>query len=77
MWWRRRLDSGDPGLLPIMGRLVAAGANVSLGRCRWCCSVPWRRAAFRTPSKVDYRNNMNLIIATSIWFRVHDPPSPH
>ncbi len=57
------------GLLPIMGRLVAAVPTSVLGGAGVVLFGTVAASGIRTLSKVDYRNNMNLIIvATSIGF---------
>lgn len=61
------------GLLPVMERLVAAVPTAVLGGAGVVLFGTVAASGIRTLSKVDYRNNMNLIIvATSIEFR-HDP----
>jgi xanthine permease len=57
------------GLLPVMGRLVAAVPTAVLGGAGLVLFGTVAASGIRTLSKVDYRNNMNLIIvATSIGF---------
>ena len=57
------------GLLPVMGRLVAAVPTAVLGGAGVVLFGTVAASGIRTLSKVDYRNNMNLIIvATSIGF---------
>ncbi|MFZ3206280.1 MAG: nucleobase:cation symporter-2 family protein [Pseudomonas sp.] len=57
------------GLLPVMGRLVAAVPTAVLGGAGIVLFGTVAASGIRTLSKVDYRNNMNLIIvATSIGF---------
>ncbi|WP_036987153.1 nucleobase:cation symporter-2 family protein [Zestomonas thermotolerans] len=57
------------GLLPVMGRLIAAVPTAVLGGAGVVLFGTVAASGIRTLSKVDYRNNMNLIIvATSIGF---------
>lgn len=57
------------GLLPVMGRLVAAVATAVLGGAGLVLFGTVAASGIRTLAQVDYRNNMNLIIvATSIGF---------
>ncbi|WP_137819773.1 nucleobase:cation symporter-2 family protein [Pseudomonas sp. 2FG] len=57
------------GLLPVMGRIVAAVPASVLGGAGIVLFGTVAASGIRTLSKVDYRNNMNLIIvATSIGF---------
>jgi xanthine/uracil permease len=57
------------GLLPVMGRLVAAVPTSVLGGAGVVLFGTVAASGIRTLSKVDYRNNMNLIIvATSLGF---------
>ncbi|MGE8496874.1 MAG: nucleobase:cation symporter-2 family protein [Pseudomonas sp.] len=57
------------GLLPVMGRLVAAVPTSVLGGAGVVLFGTVAASGIRTLSKVDYRNNMNLVIvATSIGF---------
>ncbi|CAE6913717.1 Uric acid transporter UacT [Pseudomonas marincola] len=57
------------GLLPIMGRIIAAVPTSVLGGAGIVLFGTVAASGIRTLSKVDYRNNMNLIIvATSIGF---------
>jgi len=57
------------GLLPVMGRLVAAVPTAVLGGAGVVLFGTVAAAGIRTLAQVDYRNNMNLIIvATSIGF---------
>src|SRR3989344_3027065 len=57
------------GLLPVMGRLVAAVPTAVLRGAGVVLFGTVAASGIRTLSKVDYRNNMNLIIvATSIGF---------
>ncbi|TCP79480.1 xanthine permease [Pseudomonas putida] len=57
------------GLLPVMGRLVAAVPTAVLGGAGLVLFGTVAASGIRTLAQVDYRNNMNLIIvATSIGF---------
>ena len=57
------------GLLPVMGRLVAAVPTAVLGGAGVVLFGTVAASGIRTLAQVDYRNNMNLIIvATSIGF---------
>ena len=57
------------GLLPMMGRLVAAVPTAVLGGAGLVLFGTVAASGIRTLAQVDYRNNMNLIIvATSIGF---------
>ncbi|MBM7061949.1 purine permease [Pseudomonas sp. UL073] len=57
------------GLLPVMGRIVAAVPTSVLGGAGIVLFGTVAASGIRTLAKVDYRNNMNLIIvATSIGF---------
>ena len=57
------------GLLPVMGRLVAAVPTAVLGGAGLVLFGSVAASGIRTLAQVDYRNNMNLIIvATSIGF---------
>ncbi|NKQ09572.1 nucleobase:cation symporter-2 family protein [Pseudomonas sp. SST3] len=57
------------GLLPIMGRVIAAVPTAVLGGAGVVLFGTVAAAGIRTLAQVDYRNNMNLIIvATSIGF---------
>lgn len=57
------------GLLPLMGRVIAAVPTSVLGGAGVVLFGTVAASGIRTLSKVDYRNNMNLIIvATSIGF---------
>jgi xanthine permease len=57
------------GLLPVMGRVIAAVPTSVLGGAGIVLFGTVAASGIRTLSKVDYRNNMNLIIvATSIGF---------
>ena len=57
------------GLLPVMGRLVAAVPTPVLGGAGLVLFGTVAASGIRTLAQVDYRNNMNLIIvATSIGF---------
>jgi uric acid transporter len=57
------------GLLPVMGRVVAAVPPSVLGGAGVVLFGTVAASGIRTLSRVDYRNNMNLIIvATSIGF---------
>src|SRR5690606_10173188 len=57
------------GLLPVMGRLIAAVPTAVLGGAGVVLFGTVAAAGIRTLAQVEYRNNMNLIIvATSIGF---------
>ena len=57
------------GLLPIMGRLIAAVPTAVLGGAGIVLFGTVAASGIRTLAKVEYKNNMNLIIvATSIGF---------
>ncbi len=57
------------GLLPVMGRLIAAVPTAVLGGAGIVLFGTVAAAGIRTLAQVEYRNNMNLIIvATSIGF---------
>ncbi|MBU6960900.1 purine permease [Pseudomonas sp. CVAP len=57
------------GLLPVMGRVIAAVPTSVLGGAGIVLFGTVAASGIRTLSKVDYRNNVNLIIvATSIGF---------
>lgn len=57
------------GLLPVMGRIVAAVPSSVLGGAGIVLFGTVAASGIRTLSKVDYANNMNLVIvATSIGF---------
>ncbi|MNF68858.1 Uric acid transporter UacT [compost metagenome] len=57
------------GLLPVMGRLVAAVPTAVLGGAGLVLFGTVAASGIRTLAQVDYRNNMNLVIvATSIGF---------
>ncbi|WP_457788364.1 nucleobase:cation symporter-2 family protein [Pseudomonas sp. PL-6] len=57
------------GLLPIMGRIIAAVPTSVLGGAGVVLFGTVAASGIRTLAKVDYRNNMNLVIvATSIGF---------
>ena len=59
------------GLLPVMGRLVAAVPTAVLGGAGLVLFGTVAASGIRTLAQVDYRNNMNLIIvATSIGFGI-------
>ncbi len=65
------------GLLPVMGRVVAAVPASVLGGAGIVLFGTVAASGIRTLSKVDYRNNMNLIIvATSIGFGMIPIASP-
>ncbi len=65
------------GLLPVMGRIVAAVPSAVLGGAGIVLFGTVAASGIRTLSKVDYRNNMNLIIvATSIGFGIIPIASP-
>jgi uric acid transporter len=66
------------GLLPVMGRIVAAVPSAVLGGAGIVLFGTVAASGIRTLSKVDYRNNMNLIIvATSIGFGMIPIASPN
>jgi len=66
------------GLLPVMGRVVAAVPSSVLGGAGIVLFGTVAASGIRTLSKVDYRNNMNLIIvATSIGFGMIPIASPN
>jgi hypothetical protein len=57
------------GLLPVMGRVIAAVPTSVLGGAGLVLFGTVAASGIRTLSKVDYRNNVNLIIvATSLGF---------
>jgi NCS2 family nucleobase:cation symporter-2 len=59
------------GLLPVMGRLVAAVPTAVLGGAGIVHFGTVAASGIRTLSKVEYKNNMNLVIvATSIGFGI-------
>jgi len=65
------------GLLPVMGRVVAAVPSSVLGGAGIVLFGTVAASGIRTLSKVDYGNNMNLIIvATSIGFGMIPIASP-
>lgn len=65
------------GLLPVMGRIVAAVPSSVLGGAGIVLFGTVAASGIRTLSKVDYNNNMNLIIvATSIGFGMIPIASP-
>lgn len=65
------------GLLPIMGRVVAAVPSSVLGGAGIVLFGTVAASGIRTLSKVDYQNNMNLVIvATSIGFGMIPIASP-
>jgi uric acid transporter len=65
------------GLLPVMGRIVAAVPSSVLGGAGIVLFGTVAASGIRALSKVDYRNNMNLIIvATSIGFGMIPIASP-
>lgn len=65
------------GLLPIMGRVIAAVPTAVLGGAGVVLFGTVAAAGIRTLAQVDYRNNMNLIIvATSIGFGMIPIASP-
>lgn len=66
------------GLLPVMGRIVAAVPSAVLGGAGIVLFGTVAASGIRTLSKVDYRNNMNLIIvATSLGFGMIPIASPN
>lgn len=66
------------GLLPVMGRIVAAVPASVLGGAGIVLFGTVAASGIRTLSKVDYRNNMNLIIvATSLGFGMIPIAAPH
>jgi uric acid transporter len=65
------------GLLPVMGRVVAAVPSSVLGGAGIVLFGTVAASGIRTLSKVDYQNNMNLVIvATSIGFGMIPIASP-
>lgn len=65
------------GLLPVMGRIVAAVPSSVLGGAGIVLFGTVAASGIRTLSKVDYQNNMNLVIvATSIGFGMIPIASP-
>jgi len=65
------------GLLPIVGRIVAAVPSSVLGGAGLVLFGTVAASGIRTLAKVDYENNMNLIIvATSIGFGMIPIASP-
>ncbi|MDX0566376.1 purine permease [Sinorhizobium medicae] len=65
------------GLLPVMGRIVAAVPSSVLGGAGIVLFGTVAASGIRTLSKVDYVNNMNLVIvATSIGFGMIPITSP-
>lgn len=65
------------GLLPVMGRIVAAVPSSVLGGAGIVLLGTVAASGIRTLSKVDYQNNMNLVIvATSIGFGMIPIASP-
>ncbi|MDX0428327.1 purine permease [Sinorhizobium medicae] len=65
------------GLLPVMGRIVAAVPSSVLGGAGIVLFGTVAASGIRTLSKVDYVNNMNLVIvATSIGFGMIPIASP-
>jgi xanthine permease len=66
------------GLLPVMGRIVAAVPSAVLGGGGIVLFGTVAASGIRTLSKVNYQNNMNLIIvATSIGFGMIPIASPN
>ncbi|OHV82995.1 uracil permease [Rhizobium sp. LCM 4573] len=66
------------GLLPVMGRVVAAVPSAVLGGAGIVLFGTVAASGIRTLSKVDYNNNMNLVIvATSIGFGMIPIASPN
>ncbi|MBA8880350.1 xanthine permease [Phyllobacterium myrsinacearum] len=66
------------GLLPVMGRVVAAVPSAVLGGAGLVLFGTVAASGIRTLSKVDYANNMNLIIvATSLGFGMIPIASPN
>ncbi len=66
------------GLLPVMGRIVAAVPSAVLGGAGLVLFGTVAASGIRTLSKVDYANNMNLIIvATSLGFGMIPIASPN
>jgi len=66
------------GLLPVIGRIVAAVPSSVLGGAGIVLFGTVAASGIRTLSKVDYKNNMNLIIvATSIGFGMIPIASPN
>jgi len=65
------------GLLPVMGRIVAAVPSSVLGGAGIVLFGTVAASGIRTLSKIDYENNMNLVIvATSIGFGMIPIASP-
>ncbi len=65
------------GLLPVMGRVVAAVPSAVLGGAGVVLFGTVAASGIRTLSKVDYKNNMNLIVvATSLGFGMIPIASP-
>lgn len=66
------------GLMPVMGRVVAAVPSSVLGGAGIVLFGTVAASGIRTLSKVDYNNNMNLVIvATSIGFGMIPIASPN
>ena len=66
------------GLLPVMGRVIAAVPPAVLGGAGVVLFGTVAASGIRTLSKVDYRNNMNLIIvAASLGFGMIPIAAPH
>lgn len=66
------------GLLPIMGRVVAAVPPSVLGGAGLVLFGTVAASGIRTLSKVDYRNNLNLlIVAASLGFGMIPIAAPH
>ncbi|GAA3707010.1 nucleobase:cation symporter-2 family protein [Zhihengliuella alba] len=66
------------GLLPILGRVVAAVPTPVLGGAGVVLFGTVAASGIRTLAKVEYRNNMNLVIvATSIGFGMIPIAAPH
>ncbi len=66
------------GILPVMGRVIAAVPPAVLGGAGIVLFGTVAASGIRSLSKVDYQNNMNLVIvATSIGFGMIPIAAPH
>lgn len=66
------------GILPVMGRVIAAVPPAVLGGAGIVLFGTVAASGIRSLSKVDYHNNMNLVIvATSIGFGIIPIAAPH
>ncbi|MEK1944152.1 MAG: solute carrier family 23 protein, partial [Ensifer adhaerens] len=66
------------GILPVMGRVIAAVPPAVLGGAGIVLFGTVAASGIRSLSKVDYHNNMNLVIvATSIGFGMIPIAAPH